>query len=259
MNRVAKLVGLGSLLVFAGCSSQSTPQATSNTPSDSSKTAALPPPQTFPSPTVSAKSKLPEAPVMAKVAVPGLLSATKPETLAATTLSNSQRDPFAALPPATPTIQLAPGTLKSLFPSAAPAKQPAASAPKSLPAKARSLPQAPRIALKPMPVPAVIPVEPTLPSAPPSPPPSLTDLADAIEISGVVQVGSRVMAIVKAPDEGSARYVQAGDYLAGGKVLLKAIRMGNQGEPTIFLEQNGRTVTKFVSGSSNRMASVLGS
>lgn len=77
-----------------------------------------------------------------------------------------------------------------------------------------------------------------------APPISPTRLAEEVEITGVAQVGDRLMVIVKAPDESTARYVQQGDYLSGGQVQLKAIRMSAQGEPTVILRQAGRDVIK---------------
>jgi hypothetical protein len=82
----------------------------------------------------------------------------------------------------------------------------------------------------------------------PLPPISATSLADRVEISGVMQVGNKTMVIAKAEYDNSARYLQAGDALAGGQVHIKSIQVSSQGEPTIVLEQNGVEVTKSVSG-----------
>jgi hypothetical protein len=57
-------------------------------------------------------------------------------------------------------------------------------------------------------------------------PPSLTALADGVEITGIVQAGDRVMAILKAPEESTARYVNSGDTLSGGRVIVREIRLG---------------------------------
>jgi hypothetical protein len=75
---------------------------------------------------------------------------------------------------------------------------------------------------------------------------SPTALADEVEITGVVQAGDRVMAIIKAPEESTARYVNAGDTLSGGRVIVREIRVGQAGQPTVVLEQNGQRVTKSI-------------
>ena len=83
---------------------------------------------------------------------------------------------------------------------------------------------------------------------------SSTSLADAVQITGVVQVGGKAVAIIQSPQEGTARYVHPGDYVANGSVLLKRIIMSKNGEPTIVLQQNGVEVIKSV-GSTGPIAS----
>jgi hypothetical protein len=61
-----------------------------------------------------------------------------------------------------------------------------------------------------------------------------------------VQAGNRTLVIAKAADEPTVRYLQAGDYLSGGKIRVKAIRLESQSEPEIILQQNGVEVTKRV-------------
>jgi hypothetical protein len=74
-------------------------------------------------------------------------------------------------------------------------------------------------------------------------------LSEAIEITGVVEVGGKTSVIVKAPDERSSRYVQVGDYLSNGKVLVKRVEMGM--EPMVILEEDGAEVTRSVGGGSS--------
>lgn len=76
-------------------------------------------------------------------------------------------------------------------------------------------------------------------------PPPLS-LAEAIEISGVVQVGGKTSLIVKVPDEASSRYVSVGDYLASGQVLVKRVDLRNSGDPVVVLEQDGKEVVRMV-------------
>jgi hypothetical protein len=60
-----------------------------------------------------------------------------------------------------------------------------------------------------------------------------------------VQIGDQVFAIVDAPNEPSSRYVQAGQRLAGGQVLVRKID-ANRAEPVVILEQNGVEVSRAV-------------
>ena len=113
----------------------------------------------------------------------------------------------------------------------------------------KNLPPLPAISDAPM---GNNPVAPTF-VAPLSP----TALADGVEITGVVKAGDRVMAIIKAPEESTARYVNAGDTLSGGRVIVREIRVGQAGHPTVVLEQNGQRVTKSI-GAIARMTSFRG-
>jgi hypothetical protein len=70
-------------------------------------------------------------------------------------------------------------------------------------------------------------------------------LARAVQVTGVVQVGDQVYAIVNAPNEPTSRYVQEGQRLAGGQVLVRRIEM-NRAEPVVILEQNGVEVVRAV-------------
>jgi hypothetical protein len=64
-------------------------------------------------------------------------------------------------------------------------------------------------------------------------------LAQAVKVTGVVQIGSTVHAIVNAPNEPSSRYVRVGQRLSNGQVLVKRIEMNQGSEPVVVLEQNG--------------------
>jgi hypothetical protein len=74
-----------------------------------------------------------------------------------------------------------------------------------------------------------------------------TSLAQSIEVSGVIEAGGTVSAIVRVPGEPTSRYVNAGDYLAGGSVLVKRIDVA--GEPVVILEQDGIEVIRSVGSS----------
>ena len=73
------------------------------------------------------------------------------------------------------------------------------------------------------------------PELPPVPQP---DLARSIQVTGVVQIGGVIQAIVKAPNESFDRYVRVGERLANGQVLVKRIEM-NGPTPVVVFEQYG--------------------
>ena len=73
-------------------------------------------------------------------------------------------------------------------------------------------------------------------------------VAEAIEISGVVQAGGKTSIILKVPDEQTSRYAGVGERLANGSVLIKRVEMGS--EPVVVLEQNGREFVKSIGSAS---------
>jgi hypothetical protein len=80
---------------------------------------------------------------------------------------------------------------------------------------------------------------PVLPAAP------QPEIALAVFVSGVVQVGKEPQAIIKVPNEPTSRYVQAGDRLSNG-VLVKRIEMNEGSSPLVILEQYGIEVARMV-------------
>ncbi|MCD8488701.1 MAG: hypothetical protein LRZ84_18665 [Desertifilum sp.] len=70
------------------------------------------------------------------------------------------------------------------------------------------------------------------------------DLANAVEVTGVIQFGGTAQAIVRAPLEPSSRYVGVGARLSNGQVLVKRIEMNSGATPVVILEQNGVEVAK---------------
>jgi hypothetical protein len=78
------------------------------------------------------------------------------------------------------------------------------------------------------------------------PPPPSTDTAKAVEVTGVVTVGSTTQAIVVAPGDATSRYVSVGQRISNGKVLVKRIEMRDGSEPIVILEENGVEVAKAV-------------
>ncbi|MBW4513216.1 MAG: hypothetical protein KME64_43065 [Scytonematopsis contorta HA4267-MV1] len=110
-----------------------------------------------------------------------------------------------------------------------------------------------RIAVRPIPPRASIPVIPskmppvvrTPDLAPLAPPPPQPDMARAVVVTGIVQVGSAPQAIIRVPNEPTSRYVQAGQRLANG-VLVKRIEMNDGSDPIVILEQYGIEVARMV-------------
>ena len=92
---------------------------------------------------------------------------------------------------------------------------------------------------------------PPLPPAPPS-----TELAQAVQVNGVMELGGRVSAIVKEPDEKISLTVSTGDYLSHGQVLVKRIEFNSNREPVVILQQNGVEVIKSVTSNNSPVASL---
>jgi hypothetical protein len=240
MHKLQITLGVSVLpLLLAGCGPK--PQAQQQ---------AAPVAQTFQKPLVSAHP-VTAKPITQTVTVKGLLPSTNSQVRLSTVSSNGKRDPFAAVVPlpgsltalVTKVPQATPSQPKSAMPVAPITKAPVdpgvSLAPPSWPA-----PVAPQV-LPPLPV-SNLPVLPVnqLPPAPLSVSP--TRLAEAIEVTGVVQTAGRLVAIIKAPDDQTARYVQVGESMSGGRVVLKQIVMGRQGEPRVILQENGVQVTKSI-------------
>lgn len=94
-----------------------------------------------------------------------------------------------------------------------------------------------------------LPVSPTTPGGTPTaaiPVAPSTTAANGVEVTGVVQVGNEVQAIVKAPGEAASRYVRVGQRIANGQVLVKRIEMNAGAEPIVILEENGVEVARAV-------------
>ena len=117
-----------------------------------------------------------------------------------------------------------------------------------------------QIPAAPLPKPSVFPLPPLLPAPLLLPPlaagnlpsvsvPGLSPIAparsaaEALEISGVVQVGGKTHVII-AENENTSRYAAVGERVANGKVLIKRVEMGL--EPVVILEQAGREIVRSV-------------
>ncbi len=117
-----------------------------------------------------------------------------------------------------------------------------------IPASAQTPREIPDLPALPAPIgPAQLPPPPVaqVPQAPPPPPPPDTKLADATEVTGVIQVGNQIQIIAKAPNEPSSRYIKVGQKIANGEVTVKRVEK-EDGEPIVILEQNGVEVRKTI-------------
>ncbi|WP_009631955.1 hypothetical protein [Synechocystis sp. PCC 7509] len=72
------------------------------------------------------------------------------------------------------------------------------------------------------------------------------DLAESVMVMGVIQIGEQTQAIVQVPSEATSRYVQVGQTLSNGQVLVKRIELNAGAEPLVILEQYGVEVSKAV-------------
>jgi hypothetical protein len=68
--------------------------------------------------------------------------------------------------------------------------------------------------------------------------------AMAVEISGVIEVAGRTQVIVKLPNESFSRYIEVGERVADGKVLVKRVEGQNSLSPTVVLEEVGVEVPR---------------
>ncbi|MBW4520886.1 MAG: hypothetical protein KME16_14430 [Scytolyngbya sp. HA4215-MV1] len=234
MKRLHWIVSVGTLgIMMASCSTTPTAQQTQPTAQSPTQTAQNPQdPKLLPVPA-------PPTAVTQAIAVPGMIQPVKGSQRSQKVAFNSQRDPFAQLPIAP--IQVSAQT-KTVSPGIKPTAQPNATKPA-------------QVTTRPLSNPAPNPGNSTSfpPSAPlPLPssasPVSRTALAEAVAIDGVVQVKGKASVIVRSPNE-TSRTVRVGEYIAGGKVLVKRIDMKQYGDPVVILEQNGVEVIKMVGNS----------
>jgi hypothetical protein len=68
--------------------------------------------------------------------------------------------------------------------------------------------------------------------------------AMAIEISGMIDVAGKTQVIIKLPTESFSRYVEVGERILNGKVLVKRVEGQNSLSPTVVLEEVGIEVSR---------------
>ena len=246
---------MGLALVATGCGGDSSTTAVSPTPSTASSSAASPaiavsPGQsgnpTFTNPTVSPQNAAPRG-----ILPPDLISSTDPNQRLQQVRS-SRSDPFALLPtsptvrlpPPLPAVAVAPGAsaASNPFPGSRQTSQNRTTA-SGRSASGRSTSGGSSSASGRSSSGALAPIPALVPRVTPMPP--QPDLARAVKVTGVVQVGETLYAIVNAPNEPSSRYVQAGQRLSNGKVLVRRIDASGA-EPQVVLEQFGVEVVRAV-------------
>lgn len=82
----------------------------------------------------------------------------------------------------------------------------------------------------------------------PEPPPVVPTLARDVVISGLFEANGRTRIIVQAPNESSSRYVEVGQYLSNGQILVKSIDKNHFPAPRVILEEAGIEVAKTIGG-----------
>ncbi|MBV9387932.1 MAG: hypothetical protein JOZ78_16035 [Chroococcidiopsidaceae cyanobacterium CP_BM_ER_R8_30] len=244
MMRLSVISCVGMLaLTVAGCSGSGSHVSSVTTPSTALEEQQKPvvqPAQPSTKPPV-VKQEVAAAPP----AAPGLIQSTNPDERAKQVVKG-RPDPFALLPGEAVPIPPSPPKFTE--------HQPQSTQPPRLPVPTQKVASSP--VLKPPPLtngnagsqfnphPGNL-----LPPAPPIaalPPPPQADLAKAILVTGVVQVGNEAEAIVKVPNEATSRYVQVGQRLSNGQVLVKRIEMNQGPNPVVILEQYGIEVAKAI-------------
>jgi hypothetical protein len=219
-------------MISVGCTSQPVVNQSASTAEVSVDTVAVVPP-----------------PVAAPQASPNLLpSTTSPPTLPVPSL----------IPPTSLSEHLPQVSVGRSDPFSAIASAPIISATStSVPAIPQPLPAVPIAANPSAPLPVISVPQPTLlpaptdinqiPTAPVQGTPPI-NRSDEILVSGVVQIGDRLSAIVELPGEGISRYVSVGDTLANGRIVIRRIEMNENQEPRVILLKDGVEIVKTVGG-----------
>ena len=114
-------------------------------------------------------------------------------------------------------------------------------------ANPKPAPTPPAVKVRPVDKPLVTPSP--IAALPPVPQPVI---AQAVSVSGVVQLGNEPYAIVRSGDE-PERYVKVGDRIAGGSVRVKRIET-LAFEPKVVLEENGIEVSRPITASNSEEA-----
>lgn len=226
----------GALTIWmSGCTVGEDPTVTSANPSPDASPST--PAQAFAKPTVPGKDKDKNVPIAkAGSKVPGLLQSTDPSERARQVqrgINGTGKDPFSSIPP--------------IVSFKVPIKMPEGSnQPSSSPSVGdRPVAKQSPVATRPNPAmtPTKLPEKSPIKELPPLPDPTL---AKAVQVTGVIVVAGVPQAIIQAPNEATSRYVQAGQRISNGQILVKRIEMNSGSEPIVILEQNGVEVARAV-------------
>jgi hypothetical protein len=268
MKRRSYFAMVGAVLLLGSCSASDQAQNQADPPSSKVALEAPTPATGFSNPVVKPMT------IGATAAVPGLVQPTSAKARVPN-ISTGRADPFAQVNPSLipanpvrvvpvsnrasalnrdpalnlPALPNAP-TIAIGSPSASPAQRLGrAPAFTPLPAPPITVPASPDTNRVPSGLPSL-----NAPVSVPVPPVSKTALAEAIEITGAVQVQNQWMIIVKEPDS-TSRYVKVGDRLANGQVMVKRVMVNPGSDPIVVLQQNGQEVTRPVGVSRAAIAS----
>ncbi|MFY7932500.1 MAG: hypothetical protein ACOVO7_07705 [Microcystis aeruginosa] len=215
MKKLPLILSVGSVaLLLVGCPASN--QANQSPPPSQETPTPSPSPPAAQTPAFSNPVQPATEPTTPRVA--RLIPATDPDQKRAE-INRGRSDPFAPFP-LQPNITI---TVEEEPPAGTPSATAAAAAPASASVGNRPTPGRPIV------------------KAPP-PPPQPTEAA-AVQVSGIVQLPTTPMAIVKAPGEATERRVIPGSTLSNGLILVKAIDT-NPDNPYIVLEQYGQTITR---------------
>jgi hypothetical protein len=213
MKKLPLILSVGSVaLLLVGCPASN--QANQSPPPSQETPTPSPSPPAAQTPAFSNPVQPATEPTTPRVA--RLIPATDPDQKRAE-INRGRSDPFAPFP-LQPNITI---TAEEKPPAGTPAAT--AAAPPSASVGNRPTPRRPIV------------------KAPPPPPPPTE--AEEVQVSGIVQLPTTAMAIVKAPGEATERRVIPGSTLSNGLILVKAIDT-NPDNPYIVLQQRGRTITR---------------
>ncbi|NJL84669.1 MAG: hypothetical protein HC890_20240 [Chloroflexaceae bacterium] len=238
MSKRALLLTLSFLALLGGGCTSSSPQAEQPaTPPAGEQPATPPPAESAPPPQAAAPATVRQSPP------PGLTESTDPDRQRKS-FAKGRPDPFKLIS----IIPEKAETEASVTPLPSP-PAPVLVRPPSSPAQrsGRSSAQNPSTSTPSLRPPLSNPTVPTLKEPLPlffGPPPLEATLAKQVVITGLVEVGDSPQIILKAPGEPTTRYVQPGQFISGGQVLVKRIdnRLGET--PAVVLEENGIEVVR---------------
>ena len=265
-----------SALAIAGCSSEGEPEANSSNQGEQTEQSEDTQQQPFNNPVVAPKEKTPPLPTVI-TKTPNLISSTD-SAERANIVAKGRTDPFARIvSPIIPTTPNQTDNTNTIVASGAVANRPVPNLPPikrsrvisastgpslkqklstKIASRATPKPKQPTkiattnvpkekpksISVIPKALPPVLP-QPDLTSV--LPPPPQPELANAVEVTGVILVGDQAQAIIKVPSEPTSRYVSSGARLSNG-VFVKRIEVNEGSDPVVILEQYGIEVAKMV-------------